>query len=282
MPEFNPTPSRLDDLHAQAAALRAEIDELASPPHDLSADRLRDRLERAAEGLKRIERSIRYYEALERVDADITSGQAVIEALKADHSNRIQKAATVRAKIDTLTAETAADVESAMQIEKQHSDAYAAAIADGNDKAVRTLHDQITAAQRDTAAALDRAAKQRGVIDALNAQLAKFSAASDEIEAGLAGAKEQILKALLLKYRAAWDEKVGELVEVAAQLQKASDLAGVSVHHMLADLTLHQFAPDTATVTRASVRRRAESIALEEDDERAAGVAMAVKNARRD
>lgn len=211
-----------------------------------------------------IDKRLAFLESGTGAPAEIRAAKKALEAIEAETAKLGGQRAQVAAKLALLreTAEQAAALASAA--EQAASQAYASAVADGDDKAQQAAMEAIERAQVDLSEAHRKASGQAGVVQALEAELAKL----DEQRATLAERAEEekaaLYGAIVRKCRFEWDQATEALETAGARLMAASSLAGY--YAPLRELNVPRHAPGTADLGQRQLLRLAEGLQLPELD----------------
>lgn len=274
--EITRTTAELAELDASIPTLKAALEAARSAKghYDDSgeATAAMDRLSGAGSRIEHLrnhvlpalDKKLRFYEQVSETDTAIrlaskarATAREEARALAARRDQLAAKIATLQTELDTASAR-------ASQAEQAAAQAYARAVANGDDKDQQAAAAALRSAQHDAEAAELQAQRQQPVLEALEGEAGKLEAQHAEAETRVKAALDELSCALRVKHAVEWDDAVDQLARIGARILAAAQLSGDSGYYLFRDLEVRRMAPESGSLSKRALEEIAEGITFPE------------------
>ena len=239
--------------HIRAREIDATLSREQATVNDLRNFKLPDLAKRLAFCLK-----------TDSAESDIKAARTAHAAARIESQSITVRRDQVAAKLTALQSQLASASAQTDAAAKAAAEVYAQAVASGDEKAQKTADAALKAAQDTVEATQEHAQRQRVVLDALQAEIAKLDDLDCAAKARAKEARFQLGTAIEAKYAAQWDDLVEQLSLIGARIVAARSLAGADTYYLFDKLNIDRLAPNAGSLTGRSIRRLAEEITFPE------------------
>lgn len=241
-----PNPYRFDELNELISGTGAKLEHLLR--HVLPA----------------LEKRLHFNLKAEGADADIRDAKCLRDAALAEGQSIAARRDQVQAKLDAIEGDLEAATARANEAEHTAAEAYARAVAEGDEAAQEMTEADFRAAQEARVAAQQHAQRKQVVIIALESEAEKLTAAKRTSDEQAAEATVKLSTALEAKYAARWDDTVEQLAALGAKIGRARRMRGETLYGAFHDLQVVRFTPAVGALVRGTIEDLVDETFLKE------------------